>query len=109
MISKEVFIETIERLEDLDNRMDAVDSAMKNLSPDFCGFYITDILDITIRLLEEVFDDEKDHWLGYFVWERDWLHDFKLGNVTVDNKPIEINNWGDVYDFLISNMENDNE
>lgn len=108
MISKEVFVETIEQLEDLDNRMDAVDSAMKDLNPDFCGFYVTDVFDVTINLLEEVFNDKENGWLAYFIYERDWLHNFKLGDVTINDEPVEINNWENVYDFLISCMEEDN-
>lgn len=107
MISKECFVKTMEQLEALDKKMDAVDAAFKELNHDFCGFYITDIFDITIDLLEEMFGDTETNWIGYFVWESNWLHDFKLGNITVHDKPIEINNWGDVYDFLISNMEDD--
>ena len=108
MISKEVFVETIEQLEDLDNRMDAVDSAMKDLNPDFCGFYVTDVFDVTINLLEEVFNDKENGWLAYFIYERDLLHNFKLGDVTINDEPVEINNWENVYDFLISCMEEDN-
>lgn len=105
MISKEVFVKTMERLENLNERMDKVDSAMKELNRDFCGFYITDIFDITIGLLEEVFNDKESGWLSYFVYERDWLHNFKLGDITVYDKPIEINNWEDVYDFLVKEMD----
>lgn len=44
MISKEAFINTMKRLENLDTKMARVDSALKDLCEDFCGFYITDIL-----------------------------------------------------------------
>lgn len=107
MISKETFVKTTEQLEALDKKMDAVDSALKKLNGDFCGFYIPDVFDITIGLLEEMFHDKENGWLAYFVYERDWLHNFKLGDITVCGEPIEINNWEDVYDFLISCMEED--
>lgn len=105
MISKETFIKTMERLESLDNKMSKVDDAMREIDSDFCGFYITDVFNITINLLEEVFNDVDTNWLSYFVWERDWLHNFKLGDVTINDEPVEINNWEDVYDFLVSCME----
>ena len=105
MISKENFVETMEQLEALDEKMDAVDAALKELNGDFCGFYITDVFDITIGLLEDMFDDKENGWLAYFVWERDWLHNFKLGDITVCDEPVEINGWEDVYDFLVSCME----
>ena len=105
MISKECFVETIEKLEALDKKMDAVDAAMKELNSDFCGFYVTDIFDITINLLEEIFDDYENGWLSYFIFERNWLHDFELGNITINDEPIEINGWEEVYDFIVSCME----
>lgn len=107
MISKEVFIKVIEQLENLNERMDKVDSAMKELNRDFCGFYITDIFDITIGLLEEVFNDKENGWLSYFVYERDWLHDYTLGDVIViiNGEAVKIESWGDVYDFLVKEME----
>lgn len=107
MISKEIFIQTIERLKTLDEKMSKVDDAMKELDSDFCGFYITDIFNITIRLLEEIFHDTENNWLCYFIWERNWLQDFTLGDITVNNEPVKINNWEDVYDFLINNMRGD--
>ena len=86
--------------ENLDTKMARVDSALKDLCEDFCGFYITDIFDIVINLLEEVFHDQEE-WIGYFVFEEDWLHGFKIGDVIVNDVP--------VYDFLIVNMEKENE
>ena len=40
MISKDVFVNTMTRLELLDKRMEEVDIALKNLCPDFNGFYV---------------------------------------------------------------------
>lgn len=105
MISKETFVQTINRLETLDKKMSKIDDAMQEMSSDFCGFYITDVFDITIGLLEEIFKDTENNWLGYFIWERDWLRNFKLGDITINNEPVKINSWDDVYDFLVSNME----
>lgn len=104
MITKETFVKTINKLEELDNKMNKVDEALQSLSPDFGGFYIPDIFDITVDLLREAFRDEED-WIGYFIYERDWLHEFELGDILMNNKIIEIRGWEDVYDFLINNMK----
>lgn len=104
MISKETFIKTMERLESLDNKMSKVDDAMREIDSDFCGFYITEPFDIVINLLEEMFNDTKTNWISYFVFERDWLHKFELGDIVIGGYSVVINNWGDVYDFLISEM-----
>ena len=104
MISKETFIKTIERLEDLSNRMDVADRAMRGLCEDFGSFYICDAFNITTDVLREIFNDKENDWLGYFIWERDWLHKFELGDIVIGGYSVKIENWGDVYDFLISEM-----
>ena len=105
MISKETFIKTIERLEDLSNRMDVADRAMRGLCEDFGSFYICDAFNITTDVLSEIFNDKENAWLGYFIWERDWLHKFELGDIVIGGYSVKIENWGDVYDFLVANME----
>lgn len=104
MISKETFIKTIERLENLNDRMEAADKAMQALCEDFGSFYICDAFNITTNLLSEIFNDKENDLLGYFIWERDWLHKFELGDIVIGDYSVVINNWGDVYDFLISEM-----
>ena len=104
MISKELFVKTMERLKSLDEKMNAVDDALHELSPDFCSFYVPEITDIVVDLLKGVFND-KDNWLDYFVFEKDFLRIMKYGDVMVDNNIVDVGNWGNVYDFLIKNME----
>ena len=59
------------------------------------------IFDTAFDLLKEAMND-KDDWIGYFVYERDWLRDFKLGDVEVNGEPVKIYSWGDVYDFIVT-------
>ena len=105
MISKEVFIKTIEHLEILNKRMEATNNAMHDLCEDFGSFYICDAFDITTNLLSEIFNDKENGWLGCFIWERDWLHKFELGYIEIGGYSVVIKNWGDVYDFLIANIK----
>lgn len=104
MISKDIFIETMLKLEKLDKKMDNVDTALKELCPDFGGFYVSDPFDIVMHLLAEMFNDTDD-WLGYLVYECDFLN--IDGPIIAANAEyaVEFNNWGDVYDFLIKNMK----
>ena len=106
MISKETFVNTMERLETLDKNMDVIDAAFKKLSPDFCGFYITEPFDIVVDLLKEIFKDKHD-WLGYFVYELDYLHKFHMGCITQDDEPIDLSTWDKVYDYMVNIMEED--
>lgn len=106
MISKETFVNIMERLETLDKNMEAVDVAFTNLSPDFCGFYVIEPFNIIIDLLKEIFKDKHD-WLGYFVYELDYLHKFHMGCITQDNEPIDLSTWDKVYDYMVNIMEED--
>ena len=104
MISKKTFVNIIDRLEIFEDKVNAVDDALRNLSPDFGGIYLPQPTAIVVDLLSEIFQDEAG-WLSYFIYERDWLLDFKLGDIMINDEKIKIENWGDVYDFLIKNME----
>ena len=41
-------------------------------------------------LIEE---NKENDWLGYFIWERDWLHKFELGDIVIGGYSVVINNW----------------
>ena len=99
MIPKEVFVRTMERLTTLDKKMDTADKALKDLDLDFCGLYIPEVFDLAIDLLTEAMND-KHEWIKYFVYERDWLRGFKLGDIEVEDEPVKIYTWADVYDFI---------
>ena len=83
----------------LENKMNDVDAALRELSPDFGGFYIPDVLDIVVELLSESLNDTEE-WLSYFLFECDWLRSFEIGDVTINGENIEIKNWEDVYDLI---------
>ena len=103
MISKETFVSIMERLEALDSKMDVVDAAFKQLSPDFYGFYITELFDIVTGLLEEIFHD-KHGLLSYFMYELDFLRKYKESSVEVDGELIDLSTWDKVYDHLVELM-----
>jgi hypothetical protein len=105
MISKNTFVQVMTRLEDLDKKMDKVDNALRDLSPDFGGLYVPEIIDIVVDLLEDVFNDKKDSWLSYPVFDLNWLHDHILGDIEENGEPVDLSSWDKVYDFLIKNME----
>lgn len=99
MITKRTFVDSMNKLQDLDEKLSTVDNALKDLSPDFGGLYIPDFFDLAINILQEAIGDKND-WLMYFTYERDWLKDMKLGDIEVGGKPIPIETWEDVYDFI---------
>lgn len=105
MISKEMFVKIMQRLETLERQMDDVDEALHALSPDCGGFYIPEAISIVMDMLHEMFDDEDD-LLGYFVYELNFLHDYQFGYVLDENdNPVDVSTWDKVYDFLMYNEE----
>ena len=105
MISKDRFVNTMNRLQELERKLDKADEAFHDLSPGFGGFHIPDVLDITLGILVDVFNDKND-WIDYFVNELDFLKDYRVGCVCDGNDvPIDLSTWDKVYDFLIENME----
>ena len=104
MITKRTFVDSMNKLQDLDEKLSTVDNALKDLSPDFGGLYIPDFFDLAINVLQEAIDD-KYNWLMYFTYERDWLKDMKLGDIEVEGKPIPIETWEDVYDFQVHDFK----
>lgn len=100
MITKELFVNTMKQLETFDLKLNTIDAAFKELNPDFCGFYLCEPFDIVIKVLAECLGD-KDDWLGYFVWEQNWLKNIELGDVTVYGVPVDLSDWDKVYDFLM--------
>ena len=46
MITKRTFVDSMNKLQDLDEKLNAVDIALKDLSPDFGGFYIPDFFSL---------------------------------------------------------------
>lgn len=104
MITRDKFVDIMVRLEELEYKQDAVDKALHELCEDFGSFYCSEYLTISMELLGESLNDTED-WLGYFVFDCDWL-DTPVTIGLVDGTNLEISNWYEVYDF-ITNDEND--
>lgn len=106
IISKKLFIETMNGMKEYDAKMNAVDAALKELDRDFGGLYITAPFDLIIPVLEEIFHDKEEGWLSYFAYEKDWLRTYEPGDVTdKDGNEIDVSTWDRVYDFLTEEME----
>ena len=111
MITKEVFVQTMLQLHELDAKYNKIASAVRELDSNFCQFYPLEPFNIVINLLEEVFQDKECH-LNYFVYEANWLEGCNNGKYAVfdaNNNDITPKSWEEVYDFLIENMKESGE
>ena len=105
MISKELFIKTMNRLESLDDKMSDVDAALRALSPNFGGFYIPDTIEIVMDILKEELGSKYD-FLEYCVCAQDFLHTMKPTDVIDENgNQTDLTSWAKVYDLLTDSIE----
>lgn len=100
MISKETFVGTMASLHNLDKKMSAVDEAFRELNRDFCGFFVPQVFDIVIELLEEAMNDNEE-WINYFAFECNWLDNLHHGDIVINGECPDIKTWEDVYDFIV--------
>jgi len=98
MITRELFIASMESLQDLDNKASKITELGVNIT-ELTDAYST----IIINLLEGLFND-KSTWISYYVYELNWGKDYKDGSIIDKEKGIiKLANASDLYDILIDN------
>lgn len=112
MISKEKFVEIIERLRNYNDLQDKIenlfDDYIDNREHDFmnAGSICVGHETIVVKLLENMFND-RENWISWWLYEQDYGR-----SVSIDDVFDEMGNLIDLttpekfYDFLIENMEN---
>lgn len=111
MITKEVFVQTMLQLQELDAKYNKIDGALRELDSNFCSFYPLEPFNIVVNLLEEIFQDN-DYSLCYFVYDSNWLEGCKNGKNSIfdeNDNDITPKSWEEVYDFLVENMKESGE
>lgn len=100
MISKELFIETINFMRE---RSDAVDKLNQAFSTEFeCSMFYPYFRyeEMLVKVLEAAMHDEGD-WIRYFLYEGNYGRDLKPDSVSeADGTPIDITTPEKLYDFL---------
>lgn len=109
MISKEIFIKSMEKLTAYNDGFSKIRNIFKELFPEVGDFWMPEPFGVVISILEDIFQDTKNHWIEYFVFEEDYLRDFKIGDVRIYENPVDLSDWEKVYDFLLGNMESKEE
>ena len=105
MIRKDVFIKAMDGMRVFNDNLDALSDAVRVLSPSFNYFWLDEPFNIVLNLFEDVFQDKESGWLGYFVYDLDYLRDFSLGKVLVNERAVDLSDWDKVYDFMVENMK----
>ena len=95
----------MKELQELDEIEQEINEVAKKLDPDFNYLSFTKHTSLILRILRDIFQDNND-WIEYFIYERSFGKDCKLGDVTdKKGKPIPFQTAGDVYDMLIKNLK----
>lgn len=59
--------------------------------------------DLVVRLLENMFNN--NDIISYWLYERNYGRDFKLGDVLDNGKAIDLSTPSKLYDYLVETME----
>lgn len=108
MVSKESFVKIMKALEKQNDMMEGINRVFRKYNDDSVIMSCS-LEGAVIDFIQEQFDDTKDDWLGYLCYDKNYLHDYELGDIQLaDGSDVELNEWGDVYDFLVQCMNDKN-
>ena len=102
MLSKEKFIEYLERYKELADIEEKLNSAVKLLCPDFNSFYLDKHSSLILDMLKDLINDTED-WIGYYIYEISWGKHGKNCITHSDNTTYSLTNYDELYEYLSSN------
>ena len=109
IVSKEEFVEIINRLKETDEVVCKVNNIFDNTADSImtCNLNATHLMicheDIVVKLLEKIFNDEDV--LTYWLYEKNYGRDYKKDDIIVNGKKIDLSTPEKLYDYLIQNSE----
>ena len=113
MISKEKFIEIINRLRNYNDLQNKIDGLFKenidNKEMDFvnAGSICIGHESVVVYLLEKIFDTDM---ISYFIYELDYGKKYKAGCVLDENmNEIDLSTAEKMYDYLVQDIESEEE
>ena len=115
MISKQEFVDIIEKLKQVNDFVDETNKKARELNDAIIlDFYNTSSLSIShetivVKLLENMFNDEEI--LSWWLYELDYGRKFKLGYLQQEKNGkiinIDLSTTEKLYDYLISSIESE--
>ena len=105
-MTKELFIKSIHSLQAVDDFQRGVLDLLRATDPyaDMGIMQYPDCSDTLITVLEDAMGDTEG-WITYFCYECNFGRDSKLGDITIDGKPIPFSTAEDLYNLLTSKGE----
>ena len=113
IISKEKFVDIINRLKNYNELQDKIDNLFKdnieNRERDFinAGSICIGHESVVVYLLEKIFDTDM---ISYFIYELDYGKKYKAGCVLDENmNEIDLSTPEKLYDYLVQDIESEGE
>ena len=109
MITKQEFVNIINRLRSYNDLQDKIDDLFKenidNKEADFmnAGSICIGHETIVVKLLENMFNDKDT--ISWWIYECNYGRDFSLGDLEVNGVEIDLSTAEKLYDYLIKEME----
>ena len=107
MISKELFVETINFMKERNGAIDRINRELSVEFEDSIFYPYFRYEEMLVKVLEATIHDEGD-WIRYFLYEGNYGEDLKPDSVSeADGTPIDITTSEKLYDFLVKEYISD--
>ena len=104
MISKKAFVKAMKEITKHDDFETAINKVLRDYDDD-SSIMSSGLESALMYVIQEQFNDLEDDWLGSLCYERNYLRDYERGDIPfADGSSPELNDWEDVYDFLVRCM-----
>lgn len=113
MITKQEFVNIINRLRSYNDLQDKIDDLFKenidNKEADFmnAGSICIGHETIVVKLLENMFNDKDT--ISWWIYECNYGRDFSLGDLEVNGVEIDLSTVEKLYDYLVQDIESEGE
>ena len=98
-MAKKIFIKLLKELISIRKDVDALNKAFKKFEPDFNWISFGRFETLITDCLKEAMEDKED-WVGYYLYEMDCKFSKKSVGSYKDGKKIYIRNYNDLYDLI---------
>ena len=105
-MDKELFVKTMNQIEELARQQDKLDDMLKEIDPEFGGGYIHNkSIFILEELLAQLTNDKYEN-IAYYMWEIDFGKEYVDGMITDDQgNNIPLSNAEELYDLIMSSQD----
>lgn len=104
MLTKEQFINYINRLQSFIDYNEEINSLQTKYKKEiYSSDY--DMFDVAVSILMDMFRDNENDNIGYFIYELDFGRKYKDGMIKDNNVNIRMSNAEELYDYLVLEMK----